>query len=86
MTEKFQELELRNRQLSEQLSEIVKLNADENAVINELKAQVRKLQQAKEALQNEAHISEWSQQLYMKQYLWLKRPSSNVHGNAVLVH
>ena len=47
MTEKFQELELRNRQLSEQLSEIVKLNADENAVINE--------QQAKEALQNEVY-------------------------------
>jgi len=56
MTEKFQELELRNRQLSEQLSEIVKLNADENAVINELKTQVRKLQQAKEALQNEVQI------------------------------
>ena len=56
MTEKCQELELKNRHLSEELSEIVKLNADENGLINELKAQVRKLEQEKESLQNEVQI------------------------------
>ena len=57
MTEKCQELELKNRHLSEELSEIVKLNADENGLINELKAQVRKLEQEKESLQNEVQIA-----------------------------
>jgi len=56
MTEKCQELELKNRHLSEELSEIVKLNADENGLISELKAQVRKLEQEKESLQNEVQI------------------------------
>ena len=55
-TEKCQELELKNGHLSEELSEIVKLNADENGLINELKAQVRELEQEKEDLKNEVQI------------------------------
>ena len=52
-----EELELKHKTISEQLREILKLNADGNAVINEMKAQVRRLEQEKEVLQNEAQIA-----------------------------
>jgi len=55
--QKCQELQTENRQLSEQLTKLSGLNADGNAVINELKAQVRKLEQEKESLQNEVQIA-----------------------------
>jgi len=54
---KQKELEVENRQLAEQMSEIVKLNAEGNAAINELKARVRELEDGKEALQNEVQIA-----------------------------
>ena len=46
-----EELELKHKTISEQLREIL------NAEINELKAQVRRLEQEKEVLQNEAQIA-----------------------------
>ena len=50
-------LELGNRQLSEQLNKLSGLNAHGNALVNELKAQVRKLEQEKESLKNEIQIA-----------------------------
>ena len=47
-------LELENRQLSERLN---KLCADGKTIINVLKAQVRRLEQEKESLQNEVQIA-----------------------------
>ena len=47
-------LELENRQLSERLN---KLSADGKTIINLLKAQVRRLEQGKESLQNEVQIA-----------------------------
>ena len=52
-----EELELKHKTISEQLREILKLNADGNAEIIALKAQVRRLEQEKEVLQNEAQIA-----------------------------
>ena len=51
------ELWTENKQLSQKLNKLSGLNADGNAVINELKAQVRKLEQEKESLQNEIQIA-----------------------------
>ena len=55
--QKCRELQTENKQLSQQLTKLSGLNADGNAVINELKAQVRKLEQEKESLQNEVQIA-----------------------------
>ena len=51
-----QEIVLENRKLSEQLKKLSQLNADGNAEINELRAQVRKLEQENETLHNEVQI------------------------------
>lgn len=51
-----QEIVLENRKLSEQLKKLSQLNADGNAEINELRAQVRVLEQEKETLHNEVKI------------------------------
>lgn len=45
------------RQLSEQMNRISELNDDSVKQINELKAQVRKLEEEKETLQNEVQIA-----------------------------
>ena len=55
--QKCRELQTENKQLSQQLTKLSGLNADGNAVINELKAQVRNLEQEKESLQNEVQIA-----------------------------
>ena len=55
-------LELENRQLSERLN---KLSADRNAVINEMKTQVRRLEQEKESLQNEVQIAKTEVRMYV---------------------
>lgn len=46
-----------SRQLSEQMNRISELNDDSVKQINELKAQVRKLEEEKETLQNEVQIA-----------------------------
>ena len=51
--QKCQELEAEKRQLSEQMNKLSGLNDENVALVNMLKAQVRKLEQEKEALQNE---------------------------------
>lgn len=51
-----QEIVLENRKLSQQLKKLSQLNADGNAEINELRAQVRVLEQEKETLHNEVKI------------------------------
>ena len=58
-------LELGNRQLSEQLNKLSGLNAHGNALVNELKAQVRKLEQEKESLKNEIQIAKTAVRMYI---------------------
>ena len=58
-------LELGNRQLSEQLNKLSGLNADGNALVKELKAQVKKLEQEKESLKNEIQIAKTAVRMYI---------------------
>ena len=55
--EKYHQLQLENRQLTEQVSKLSGFNDDLNALVNTLKTQVRKLEGDKEALQNEVQIA-----------------------------
>ena len=52
-----QELEAENKKLSEQMMKLSGFSADSIALTNELKAQIRRLEQEKEALQNEVQIT-----------------------------
>ena len=49
VNEKCHQLELENVQLGEQLKRVGGLNAVANTLVNELKAEIRKLQEEKEA-------------------------------------
>ena len=49
VNEKCHQLELENAQLGEQLKRVGGLNAVANTLVNELKAEIRKLQEEKEA-------------------------------------
>ena len=49
VNEKCHQLELENRQLSEQLNRLSGLNAVANTLVNKLKAEIRQLQGEKEA-------------------------------------
>jgi len=55
--QKCQELEAEKRQLSEQMNKLSGLNDENVTLVNVLKAQVRKLEQEKETLQNEVQIA-----------------------------
>jgi len=78
--QKCQELQTENRQLSEQLTKLSGLNADGNAVINELKAQVRKLEQGKESLQNEVQIAKTEAQVYREDFALERHDREVAHG------
>ena len=54
---KCQQLEAENKKLSEQMKKLSELSADSNALSNDLKAHIRKLEEEKEALQNEVQIA-----------------------------
>jgi len=56
--QKCQELEAEKRQFCEQMNKLSGLNNENVTLINGLKAKVRKLEQEKEALQNEVQIAE----------------------------
>ena len=49
VNEKCHQLELENQQLGEQLKRLSGLNAVANTLVNELKAEIRQLQEEKEA-------------------------------------
>ena len=55
-SEKVRMLELQKRELTEQVKKLSEFTADWSVVIEGLTAQVRKLKQEKEALQNELQI------------------------------
>ena len=56
-SEKVRMLELQKRELTEQVKKLSEFTADRSVVIEGLTAQVRKLKQEKEALQNELQIA-----------------------------
>ena len=55
--QKCQQLEAENKQLTEQISKVGGASADETALLNQLSHQTKKLEQEKEALQNEVQIA-----------------------------
>jgi len=55
--QRCQELEAENKQLSEQMNKLSGLNDENVILVHALKAQVRKLEQEKETLQNEVQIA-----------------------------
>jgi len=58
------ELEAEKRQLSEQMNKLSGFNDENVALMNGLYAQVRKLEQEKEALQNEVEIAKTEVRMY----------------------
>ena len=75
-----EELELKHKTITGQLGEILKLNADGNAVINEMKAQARRLEQEKEVLQNEAQIAKTEVLIYSLIFVVLSWCVMACHG------
>ena len=55
--QKCQEVEAESKQISEQMKKLSRYNNDNIALYNKSKAQVRRLEQEKEALQNEVQIA-----------------------------
>ena len=70
--QKCRELQAENKQLAEQLMKLIGLDDDNVALVNEMKAQVRRLEQEKESLQNEAQIA--------KTEVWMYRSFFCVHA------
>ena len=55
--QKCQELEADNKKLSEQMTKLSGFTADSNTLANELKSQIRRLEEEKHSLQNEVQMA-----------------------------